>query len=119
MRRITIKAVQSRERDVEMRRCVMKWIWTKQESTPGFAEFKLPLEYKSGKAVLKISAEYRYVAYVNGAFAANGQYPDMPWYKVYDEIDITRFLKAGENELLVQAFHMGLDAQVAYADAGT
>ena len=101
---------------MKIRREIMKWIWTKQEQAPGFAEFKCPFDYKKGSAVLKISAEYRYVAYVNGAFAANGQYPDVPWYKVYDEIDITRLLKVGENELLVQAFHMGLDGQVAYAD---
>ena len=94
----------------------MKWIWTEQEQAPCFAEFKLPFSYVNGRVVLKISAEYRYIAYINGEFVANGQYPDVPWFKVYDEIDVTRFVKAGENELLVQAFHMGIDGFVARAD---
>ncbi|MBR6680276.1 MAG: hypothetical protein IKL59_03340 [Clostridia bacterium] len=94
----------------------MKWIWTDQTEAPCFAEFKLPFSYQKGKIVLKISAEYRYIAYVNGVFASNGQYPDVPWYKVYDEIDITHLALTGDNELRVYAFHMGLDGQVAYAD---
>lgn len=94
----------------------MKWIWDQQTNAPCFAEFKLPFDYKSGNITLKISAEYRYVAYVNDCFAANGQYPDTPWYKVYDEIDITNLVRIGKNELKVQAFHMGLDGQVAHSD---
>lgn len=94
----------------------MKWIWTEQNQAPCFAEFKLPFTYQKGKIALKISAEYRYIAYINGVFAANGQYPDVPWFKVYDEIDVTHLVKIGENELRVHAFHMGLDGQTAYAD---
>ena len=94
----------------------MKWIWDQQTNAPCFAEFKLPFDYKSGNITLKISAEYRYVAYVNDCFAANGQYPDTPWYKVYDDIDITNLVRIGKNELKVQAFHMGLDGQVAHSD---
>jgi len=93
----------------------MKWIWIDKEIAPCFAEFKLSFNYEKGKAVLKISAEYRYIAYINGVFAANGQYPDVPWYKVYDEIDITHMVKSGVNELRVQAVHMGVDGQVTRA----
>ena len=94
----------------------MKWIWTDKETSPCFAEFKESFCYEKGKAVLKISAEYRYIAYINGVFAANGQYPDVPWYKVYDEIDITHMVRIGVNELRVWAVHMGVDGQVARSD---
>ena len=94
----------------------MKWIWTKETSSPSFAEFKLPFLYEDGEVLLKISAEYRYVAYINGKFAANGQYPDIPKFKVYDEVDITPLVQKGENELLVHAFHMGLDGMTVRAD---
>ena len=94
----------------------MIWIWTKQDEAPSFAEFKLPFSYEKGRVTLKISAEYRYVAYINGWFVANGQYPDIPSYKVYDEVDVTKYLKKGENELIVHAFHMGLDGMTVRAD---
>lgn len=95
----------------------MIWIWTEQDEAPSFAEFKLPFSYEKGAVTLKISAEYRYVAYINGEFVANGQYSDIPSYKAYDEMDVTKHVKAGENELLVHAFHMGLDAMTVRADA--
>jgi len=94
----------------------MKWIWTEQTEAPSFAEFRLPFDYADGKVTLKISAEYRYIAYVNGSFAANGQYTDIPEYKIYDEVDITRFVKIGANELRVQAFHMGMDGMTVRFD---
>ena len=94
----------------------MKWVWVDKNTAPAFAEFRLPFTYTDGRITLKISAEYRYVAYVNGEFVANGQYPDAPFYKVYDEVDITGFARQGENELLVQAFHMGIDGMTVRAD---
>nr|MBQ4318800.1 hypothetical protein [Clostridia bacterium] len=94
----------------------MKWIWTEQTEAPSFAEFRLPFNYTGGSVTLKISAEYRYIAYVNGNFAANGQYTDIPEYKIYDEVDVTRFVKNGENELRVQAFHMGMDGMTVRFD---
>jgi hypothetical protein len=94
----------------------MKWIWMKEAFAPSFAEFKLPFVYEGGALTLKISAEYRYIAYLNGKFVANGQYPDIPAYKVYDEVDIASFVQAGENELVVHAFHMGLDGMTVRAD---
>ena len=94
----------------------MKWIWTKEAQAPSFAEFTLPFSWEGKPLTLKISAEYRYVAYVNGQFVCNGQYTDTPFYKVYDEVDITKYLQAGENTLLVQAFSMGIDGQVVWAD---
>lgn len=94
----------------------MKWIWTECNEGASFGEFRLPFTYKEGRTILKISSEYRHVAYINGVFAANGQYPDIPSYKIYDEIDVTHLVKIGENELRVQAFHMGIDANVARSD---
>ena len=36
------------------------------------------------------------MAYINGSFVANGQYTDIPSYKVYDEVDVTKYLRQGE-----------------------
>ena len=44
----------------------MKWIWTECNEGASFGEFRLPFTYKEGRTILKISSEYRHVAYING-----------------------------------------------------
>lgn len=92
----------------------MKRIWTQGEER-GFSEFKKEFFYdgKGKNALLKIGADYKYAAYLNGAFVANAQYADIPEKKRVDEIDLAPFLKSGNNELYVVAAHMGEDFSVA------
>ncbi len=96
----------------------MKIIWI-EGLERGVAEFCQAFTYKGGKVVLRISADYRYVAYVNGRFASNGQYADTPLNKCVDEVDITSLVHEGENELFVVAIHTGEGFSVAQVmDAG-
>ncbi len=90
----------------------MQWIWLDKEEENSFAEFQTEFAYQSGKAVLKISSDYRFAAYVNGKFASNGQYADYPEHKVYNEVDVTRLLRKGENTLFIVAWHTGQDFSV-------
>ena len=87
----------------------MVWIWLQNEEDYSFAEFQDTFTAQEGKTVLKISADFRYAAYVNGVFVANGQYADYAEEKVVDEIDISAYVHAGENQLFVVAYHMGAD----------
>ncbi len=90
----------------------MNWIWTKENTLNCFAEFKQPFCYGGGKAQLRISADYRYAAYVNGTFVPGSQYADLPDYKCVNTVDITPFVKPGENTLRVIAWHLGADYSV-------
>ncbi len=90
----------------------MNWIWTKESGPHCFGEFQTVFPYHGGKAVLHISADYRYAAYVNGTFVSNGQYADLPEYKCVNTADITHTLKPGENTLHIIAWHMGEDYSV-------
>ena len=90
----------------------MRWIWLQQEEKYTFAEFKSVFTAGTGRVQLKIGADFRYAAYVNGTFAANGQYADFPTQKVVDTVDISAFVKDGENELFIVAYHMGDDCQI-------
>lgn len=92
----------------------MNWIWLKNEKREGYAEFLSAFAFSGGKAELKISADRRYAAFVNGQFAANGQYADYPEHKSVDRVDITPLLRVGENELRVIAFHAGEDYAAAH-----
>ena len=92
----------------------MKGIWTESE-TCGFAEFKQSFNYAGGGAVVRISAAFRYAAFINGVFVSNGQYADIPEKKRIDEIDVSSFVRKGENELYIVAMHTLEDFSTARA----
>lgn len=96
-----------------------KWIWLNEKSeVDEYAEFYSNVVYNGGKMILKISADSEYAVFVNGAFVYGGQYADFPWYKVYDEIDITKFVREGENALSVHVWHIGETTFCHYINRG-
>ncbi len=86
-----------------------KWIWRKGEiEEDGYVRFDSRFFYRAGAgAALHISADTKYAVYVNGGLAAFGQYPDYPWYKVYDRIDLSPFAEEGENALRIVVYYCG------------
>ena len=87
-----------------------KWIWCKNDAKPDeYADLKGEFEYSGGECFLEISVDTNYCAYVNGTLAAFGQYPDYPFKKYYDRVDISSFVRQGKNELLVTSWHFGMD----------
>jgi len=58
---------------------------------------------------LYISTHSQYAVYVNGIFVDCGQYDDYEDYQIYDTLDITRYLKSGENELYIGHYVGGRD----------
>ena len=90
----------------------MKYIWLKESKNSSYAEFKTCFNYSGEKEpILKITADFKFAVYVNGEFFANGQYADLPEYKTFSAFDLSSFLKDGENELLIKAYHSGEDFQ--------
>ena len=88
-----------------------KWIWTEQTGLNQFAEFIKEFDYNGESQVfLEISAPTTYVVWVNGQYVFNGQYGDYDFYKVYDKIDVTAFVKEGKNILAVLAYNQGDDS---------
>lgn len=92
-----------------------KWIWT--EEIPEckcdyYVEFKR--SFKRGEAdadaVLKISADSAFAAYVNGELVGFSRCADYPNYKLYDEIKLETELRE-ENELYVIVWYIGVDSQ--------
>lgn len=84
------------------------WIWLKDgEIKNSFGEFYIPLNYSSGSVKIKISVDTEYALYINGVYASSNQYSDFPHYKIYDEIDITKYLTSGNNSIAIQVWYMG------------
>jgi len=87
-----------------------KWIWADCNTTVNnYADFKLEFDIDSidNSAVIEISADTEYVAYLNGKFVGCGQYDDYPENKSYDSYDIANYLTQGKNTLYICGYYQG------------
>lgn len=60
------------------------------------------------QAVLLISADDYYKLYINGRFVAEGPTPGYPERYFYNEIDVSDFIREGENVIAVHCYYQGL-----------
>ncbi|MBR7061753.1 MAG: family 78 glycoside hydrolase catalytic domain [Clostridia bacterium] len=113
----------------------MKWIWLKdsdEHSVNTYGEFidafRITFDCPQGgidsaktgdtlnsflpgdKMLLRICADSQYTVWINGRYAASGQYADFPDAKVYDELDISEFLHEGENALRFMIYYQGISS---------
>lgn len=85
-----------------------KWIWVDNAPIPNsYGEFYTTFRCDGGNVQMLISVDTNYALYVNGTFVDAGQYPDFPYYKVFDKLDISAYCKQGENKLALQVWYMG------------
>lgn len=90
-----------------------QWIWCPGLSGINlYADFFTPFSVSGAgdPLLLHISAEHQYAAFVNGTFAASGQYTDLPQSKVYQTHDISPAAAPGENQLWVRVYYQGTDS---------
>ena len=97
-----------------------KMIWIEHAGSDEYAEFLEEIEYGGGQCELKASVDGDFAVYVNGELAGFGQYPDFPWYKSVERIELSEKLRAGKNEVRILAWYCGLETTSTYypADAG-
>ena len=108
-----------------------RWIWTAEEvpKRNAFVGFRRWFTYDGGPAVLHITADSRYVLYLNGAYLGQGPVRSWPGHWRYDTYDLAPWLHKGDNLLAVLVNHYGegtfqyipgppgLLAQIEMADA--
>ncbi|MBO5313022.1 MAG: family 78 glycoside hydrolase catalytic domain [Clostridia bacterium] len=88
-----------------------KWIWTDNEDmADSYAEFYRSF-YADGACRVALSCDGDYTLFINGQYVSSNQYGDFEHYKIYDEIDITSYIRKGENHLAVLVWHFGCDSQ--------
>ena len=94
-----------------------KWIWTAGENGKDtYGEFSERFAVtRLEKVLLRIACDGIYAAYLNGALVAFSQCADFPWYKLYDEIDVTEHCCA-ENTLKIAVWHLGDNTQTYIDD---
>lgn len=87
-------------------------IWNgKVNAKDTYVDFKGKFNAFGGEKIfLRISCDSNYTVYLNGRLAGFAACADYPWYRNYDETDITRFCSE-ENEIAVTVWHYGDDSQ--------
>ena len=89
-----------------------KWIWvTENPAANCYGEFVDTFVWNGKKTVCKISCDGDYTLYINGSFVESNQYGDFEWYKSVDFLDITKYLRKGNNRLAVLVWHFGESTQ--------
>ena len=63
---------------------------------------------KAKRAILKITADDYFKLYINGAYVTQGPPPSYPNHYYYMEIEVTDFLREGENVFAVHTYYQGL-----------
>lgn len=92
-----------------------KWIWPVADANPDeYAEFYEEIDFFGKSLELYISSDSNYTVYVNGSLAAFGQYADFPYKKVYDKIDLSRYMRQGKNIVAFRVWYYGIDTSQTY-----
>ena len=92
-----------------------KWIWATDSAQPDeYAEFLEELDFSGKEAKLYISADSNYAVYLNGVLCGFGQYADYPHDKVYDEIDVSAYMRRGKNVLALRVWYYGIAESSTY-----
>lgn len=98
------------------------WIWNSSaEKKNAYVNFIRDFEVDdiSEKAQIFICADTEYALWINGSFAACGQYRDYPNHLCYDTVEVGKYLVKGKNRLLIKVYYQGEESmQYAQGDAG-
>ena len=60
------------------------------------------------QSFIRISADDYYKLYINGRFVTQGPCPGFPFHYYFNRLDVTEYLKKGENVLAVHTYYQGL-----------
>ncbi len=97
-----------------------KWIWIDRDNlADAYADFEFNVDYRGKNAVLELSCDGNFAVYANGELAGFGQYPDFPHYKILEKVDLTDYLKDGNNKITITVWRQGVPSSTYYvADSG-
>lgn len=89
----------------------MIWIWLDNQ-TERCAEFQTEFAYNGGKAILNIAAKDKFAAYINGEYVYHGRgIQDVPLHKTLTSVDVTNFLKHGNNVLRIESAYLHIEPE--------
>ena len=90
---------------------VPKWIWRENTfNSDSYVRFKKDfiVEDLNGKVFIDISCDTFYNLYVNSKLVNFGWFFDFDHYKMMDKVDISNFVKEGNNTIEIVVWYMGV-----------
>ncbi len=90
-----------------------KWIWdvANTQNADEYVEFFRYISLNAQeKTTFRISCDGDYTLFINGKFVESNQYGDFEHYKIYDELDVSSFVKEGENTIAILVWHSGFNS---------
>lgn len=92
-----------------------RWIWLDGAAEVNcYAEFCENFAAAADEKIhLLISVEGQYAVFFNGAYVASTQYPDYPFYKAVQRVELQNADTKAQNKLLIQALYCGADCHTA------
>lgn len=85
-----------------------QWIWISDSFDENeYGEFIERFENSGSSVSIRLSVCGDYTLFVNGEFVETNQYPDFEYYKVYDTIDLSAYLKDGKNTVRILVWYFG------------
>ena len=90
-----------------------KWIWhDKNYSANEYVDFskEFTIDFIDKTASLSISVDTEYAVWLNGTILGCCQYDDYPDSKVFDNYEVSKLLKPGKNELVIQVYYQGIES---------
>lgn len=93
-----------------------KWIWqNNDQKADEYVQFVDTFRVEKSESIfLNISVDSNYTVWVNGELVSFGQYPDFPYYKVYDHLDISEYVTQGNNKIAILCWYYGVGSLVYY-----
>ena len=89
-----------------------KWIWgsgRSPEETNQYQAFRKSFTFQGGGSTeLKITADSRYVLYLNGERLGQGPVRSWPFDQKYDRYDLTSRLRPGQNTVAILVQYLGV-----------
>jgi len=87
-----------------------KPIWINENKVNHYVDFKTSFAVGSvdSDAKMYIAVDTEYVVFINGQFVNMGAYDDFPDKKSYDVLNVSNYLKEGDNELYITAYSQGI-----------
>jgi len=91
------------------------WIWLNRAPEINcYGEFRESFPVVSDERIrLLISAEGQYAVFFNGEYIPSTQYPDYPFYKAVQCVELEGINTERSNELVIQVLYCGADSYVA------
>ncbi|MEN6583668.1 MAG: family 78 glycoside hydrolase catalytic domain [Armatimonadota bacterium] len=86
-----------------------KWIWTAEElsRTNAYVSFRKSFIYTKGRCLFHVTADSRYVLWVNGEYVGQGPVKAWPNHWKFDTYDIEPYLVRGKNTIAVLVNYYG------------